>query len=337
MVGSRFSFSVERPLRWGVIGCGSVCEIKSVPAYQLTPGFRVDAVMSRQGEKVADYAKRHGIPKWTTCARELIHDPQIDAVYIATPPNSHAGYALQVAGAGKICCVEKPMASNYRDALAIYTAFARRDLPLFVAYYRRSLPRFQKVGAWLDAGSIGEVQHYSWVKHRPASTLDLSGTPQWRTDMHVAPGGYFDDLASHGLDLFAQLFGEIQAARGSVHHLRGLYTAPDSIRGDWVHTSGVRGKGSWNFVAQERQDRVHIQGSRGSLSFAVLDEAPLILESGALREQLVLPHPPQVQLFHVGNIKSHLLGQSVHPSLGGSALRTQWAMEQILSSGGGSV
>lgn len=334
MEGSRFSFSRDRPLHWGVIGCGAVCEVKSVPAYQATPGFDVGMIMGRQGEKVSDFANRHGIPRWTILAEELIMDPQIDAVYIATPPDSHAQYAIQVAQAGKICCIEKPMAIDYGEALSIHRAFESRNIPLFVSYYRRSLPRFLKVKSWLDQGHIGVVHSVNWIKGRPASARDLDGSYQWRTDIRVAPGGYFDDLGSHGLDLFTFLLGDIIMASGSVRNDRGLYTAPDSVQGEWVHRSGVKGTGHWDFVADGREDRVEIGGSRGSIRFAVLDEAPLILDSDLLRERVEVPHPPHVQSFHVGNIKSHLLGESIHPSTGFNALRTQQVMDQILNGPG---
>lgn len=324
------TFSPERPLRWGAIGCGAVCEVKSLPAYRQTPGFRVDAVMGRQGDKVSDFAGRHGIPRWTTRAGELIGDPQLDAIYIATPPDSHAHYALQVAEAGKICCIEKPMASDHAQALEIYRAFADRALPLFVAYYRRSLPRFLKVKAWLDQGRIGRVERIHWTKTKPASALDLSGTYQWRTDVRVAPGGYFDDLGSHGLDLFAFLLGDIVQARGSADNRRGLYSAPDTVQGEWCHQSGIKGSGHWDFVAGKREDRVEIWGSRGSIHFAVLDEAPLVLDCMGVRETIGIPNPPHLQSYHVGKIAAHLSGDSPHPSTGHSALAAQWVMEQIL-------
>src|SRR6187402_652554 len=101
---------IKKNLRWGIIGCGSVTELKSGPAYQKTAGFSIEAVMRRDPEKVADYAKRHGIQKFYTDADALINDPEIDAVYIATPPDTHKYYGLKVAAAGKPCCIEKPMA-----------------------------------------------------------------------------------------------------------------------------------------------------------------------------------------------------------------------------------
>ena len=106
----------------------------------------------------------------------------VDAIYIATPPDSHKHYALLVAEAGKPCCIEKPLAPSYQDSLAITQAFSAKKLPLFVAYYRRSLPRFTKVKNLLEQGVIGEVRHISWHLSKPANAIDLAGEYNWRTD-----------------------------------------------------------------------------------------------------------------------------------------------------------
>ena len=100
-------------IRWGIIGCGNVTEVKSGPAYQKTEGFTIEAVMRRDAAKAADYAKRHGIAKHYSNADDLINDPEIDAIYIATPPDTHKYYGLKVAASGKPCCIEKPLAPNY--------------------------------------------------------------------------------------------------------------------------------------------------------------------------------------------------------------------------------
>ncbi len=324
------SFFNEFPIRWGVIGCGNVTEKKSVPAYQMAEGFQVDMVMRRDTEKVEDYAKRHKIPNWTTNAKEVIENSEIDAIYIATPPDTHRFYALQIAAAGKPCCIEKPMAPNYQDSLSIYEAFKAKNLPLFIAYYRRSLPRFLKIKEWLDAHLIGQVRHIHWQKTKPPSDLDLSGAYNWRTDKNVAPGGYFDDLASHGLDLFAYLLGDVMEASGVAINQQGLYTAFDAITGAWQYKNGVTGTGNWNFGAYQRVDKVEIMGSDGKISFSVLDEAPIELENASGHQVLEIPHPEHIQQFHVENIKKHIMGTALHPSLGDSGLHTSWIMDKIL-------
>ncbi len=320
----------SKNVRWGIIGCGAVTEIKSGPAYQNTDGFEVVAVMRRDQEKAADYAKRHNIPKYYSNADNLINDKDIDAVYIATPPDSHKFYALKVAKAGKPCCIEKPMAPCYSDSLEIYNAFEKKGIPLFIAYYRRSLPRFNKIKQWLYEGAIGDVRHVRWLLSKPASDFDKSRQYNWRTDASIAPGGYFDDLASHGLDLFIYFLGDIEIANGIATNQMGLYSAKDAIVGSWMHKSGVTGDASWNFGCYQREDKVEILGSTGKITFSIFNEEPIILLNAQGEEKLEIPNPEHIQEFHVFNIKSHLLGEKTHPSLGSSGIHTSWVMDKIL-------
>ena len=80
-------------VKWGFIGCGEVTEKKSGPAFALIEGSEVVAVMSRDKEKAQSYAKRHNIPRWYSDPQQLIGDEDVNAIYIATPPSSHATFA----------------------------------------------------------------------------------------------------------------------------------------------------------------------------------------------------------------------------------------------------
>ena len=92
-------------VRWGMIGCGDVAEVKSGPALQKASGSVLAAVMRREQAKAEDYARRHDVPRVHSRADEIIDDPDVDAVYIATPPSSHCELALRVAAARKPCLV----------------------------------------------------------------------------------------------------------------------------------------------------------------------------------------------------------------------------------------
>ncbi|PKQ44182.1 Gfo/Idh/MocA family protein [Confluentibacter flavum] len=316
--------------KWGIIGCGSVTEVKSGPAYQKVEGFKLHAVMRRDVTKAEDYALRHGVPKFYDNADDLINDTEVDAVYIATPPDSHMYYALKVAAVGKICCIEKPMAPSYDECILINNAFEEKNIPLFVAYYRRSLPRFEQVKSWLKKNKIGTVRHVYWHLSKPANTIDLSKEYNWRTDINIAYGGYFDDLASHGMDLFIHLLGGIKEANGIAINQQGLYAAMDAITGSWIHTSGVTGSGSWNFGTEKREDLVQIYGDNGKISFSVFEEVPIVLDYGSIKESVNIENPENIQLFHVKNIKNHLFQESKHPSTGSTALHTSWVLDNIL-------
>jgi predicted dehydrogenase len=318
------------PVRWGMIGCGDVTERKSAPAYRQVEGFALHGVFSRTRTKAEDYAARHGIPHIFDSAAALIHAPDIDAVYIATPPDSHEAYALEVARAGKPCCIEKPMAPDHAACVRIRDAFAERELPLFVAYYRRSLPRFQQVKAWLDDGAIGTIRHIHWSLTKQASPADLADA-NWRVDAAIAPGGYFDDLASHGLDLFCWLLGDVEDVAGFAVNQQGRYSAADAVTGCWLHKGGVSGSGSWNFGAADRQDRVEITGDAGRIIFSIFDDEPFLLVRGDESIETAIANPPTIQHFHVEAMRDHLAGRGEHPSTGESGAHTAWVMDRILS------
>lgn len=320
-----------KTIKWGIIGCGDVTERKSGPAYSKTEGFELFAVMRRDAEKAKDYALRHNVPHYFSDADELINHSEVDAIYIATPPDTHKFYALKVAQAGKPCCIEKPMALDYAECQEILEAFYKKKLPLFVAYYRRSLPRFDQIKQWIDTNEIGEIRHINWYLSKTPSSIDLAKTYNWRTDAEIAPGGYFEDLASHGLDLFAYYFGDITSVNGISLNQQKLYSAKDAIVANWLHESGVTGSGTWNFGSFERKDKVEIIGSKGKIEFAVFDEAPLFLTNQNGTKEIFIEHPENIQLFHVQNMRDHLSGVSIHPSLGKSAAQTNWVMDKILS------
>ena len=126
-------------LRWGFIGCGEVTEKKSGPAFSDVEGSSVVAVMSRTEVHARTYAVQHGIAKWYTDAQEMIDDPDVNAVYVATPPSSHATYAIMAMKAGKPVYVEKPLAASYEDCARINRISEQTGVPCFCAYYRRYL------------------------------------------------------------------------------------------------------------------------------------------------------------------------------------------------------
>ena len=151
-----------------------------------------------------------------------------------------------------------------------------------------------------------------------------------RTDARIAPGGYFDDLGSHGLNLFSHFFGEVAEVSGSGSNQQGLYSACDAVAASWRYRSGVTGSGSWHFGSFERADRVEITGSAGKIVFSVFEEAALQLHTADTKLHLEIANPDPIQLYHVRNMQLHLDGTARHPSCGDSAADTAWMMETIL-------
>ena len=110
---------MEKIIKWGFIGCGEVTKYKSGPAFQKVKGSEVVAVMSRERDKAQAYARERGIRRWYDDAQALVDDPEVNAVYIATPPSSHATYAIMSMKAGKPVYIEKPMAVTYEECCRI--------------------------------------------------------------------------------------------------------------------------------------------------------------------------------------------------------------------------
>src|SRR5262245_42558812 len=210
-------------IRWGIIGCGDVTEVKSGPGFQRADGSALVAVMRRDRARAEDYARRHGVARVFDQAADLINDDDVDAVYVATPPSTHLQLAALAAQAGKPCLVEKPMALNHTECAAMVDAFRARGVPLWVAYYRRALPRFLAVRDRLAAGAIGTLTSvHVQVTDRLASGATLSN---WRFDPRVAGAGLFFDLASHCVDLLDFFAGPIADAHGFALNTGGAYIA----------------------------------------------------------------------------------------------------------------
>ncbi len=319
------------PVRWGIIGCGDVTEVKSGPGFQKAEGSRLVAVMRRSGELAEDYARRHQVPRWYADAAQLIADPEVNAVYIATPPSSHKEYALQAANAGKAVYVEKPMALSSTDCQEMIAACKSARVPLFVAYYRRALPRFLKVKELVESGAVGEIRYVTieLTQRPPEQPLPADQLP-WRLRPDISGGGHFMDLACHTLDFLDYLLGPIAEARGAASNQGGFYPAEDIVSSSFRFQTGIHGTGLWCFTSFAPVDRVELNGSQGQIRFASFANDPIVLTTDAGSQEFLIEHPAHVQQPLIQQIVNELHGAGSCVSTGESAARTTWVMEQIL-------
>ncbi len=319
-----------KTIRWGIIGCGNVTEIKSGPGFRKAAHSELVAVMRRNGALAKDYALRHRVPNWFDDADALIHHPQVDAVYIATPPESHLAYVRKTAAAGKPVYVEKPMALNYTQAVEMVQVCKQAGIPLFVAHYRRALPRFIKIRELLDHQRIGAVRFVNMVYHKPALEDDLKGEMHWRLDPAMAGCGYFCDLAPHMIDILQFLLGKINQAQGFTFNQTGAYPAEDMVAGSFTFEAGFPGTGLWNFNSFKHSDRTEIVGSEGKLIFSIFGDQPILLETNQGTESFAVSNPLHIQQPLIQTIVNQLLGAGTCPSTGKDAVSTSWVMDQIL-------
>jgi predicted dehydrogenase len=327
-----------RTIHWGMIGCGDVTEVKSGPGFQKANHSTLVAVMRRNGMLAKDYAERHGVSRWYDDAAKLIHDPEVDIVYIATPPSSHKPYTLMAAEAGKPVYVEKPMALNFAECQHMIAACKTAGVPLFVAYYRRALARFLKIKELVDSGAIGRVRFVSVTLCEPANKESLSSAPPpWRVIPEISGGGLFVDLASHMLDFLDFVFGPIASVQGCAANQDGQYEAEDIVTGAFQFESGVHGVGAWCFTAAESSDMTRIVGSSGEISFSTFDARPILLRTAAGATAFTLAYPQHIEQSLIQTVVNQLNGCGVCPSTGDTAARTSWVMDQMLGRSGAAM
>jgi len=320
-------------INWGIIGCGNVTEVKSGPAFNKVENSHLIAVMRRDAEKAADYAERHGVPKWYDNADDLINDPDINAIYIATPPGSHEDYTLKAFNAGKPVYVEKPMARNAAECERMNEASKKSGLPLFVAYYRRCLPYFKKVKELIDGNVIGDVRYINiCLQWQPYDEeVGANAQPRWRVDPEISGGGHFHDLASHQFDFLEYVFGPIKTATGISRNQAGLYAADDITVANFEFESGILGNGVWCYTVDkaQREDQATIVGSKGRITFSFFEKFDIIVETENGKEVFNIPYPQHVQQPLIEQIVKELRGEGKSPSNGETGARANQIMDWI--------
>jgi predicted dehydrogenase len=309
-----------------------VTEVKSGPGFYKAERSQLVAVMRRNGALAADYARRHGVPRWHDDADAIIDAPDIDAVYIATLTDTHCDYTLRCARAGKPVYVEKPMAMDHAQCLRMIEACRAANVPLWVGYYRRALPRFLRVRELVDSGTIGAVRTVvtRMLQRLPPAEQLAGGQVPWRVDPARSGGGFFFEGACHTLDFLDFVFGPVESVRAFAANRGGAYDAEDTVAASLRFASGVQMSGAWCYAADVDEEYNEIVGERGRIRFSTYQAVPIRLYRGGTVEELPLGDPAHVHQPMIQAIVDELNGRGRAPSTGDSAARTAWVMDEIL-------
>jgi predicted dehydrogenase len=309
-----------KKIRWGIIGCGDVTEVKSGPAFNKVKNSELVAVMRRNGEKAKDYALRHNVPKWYADADALIHDTEVNAIYVATPPSSHEEYTLAAINAGKPVYVEKPMSSDARSASKMAATAKEKNIKLAVAHYRRAQPLFKKIKELLAQKIIGEIRFARCELYKPSLTTEELSDPKaaWRVNPPIAGGGLFHDLSPHQLDIMYYFFGEPLQAKGFAARQASMYEADDLVAGTILFKNGVVFDGLWcfNVSKQEEKDYCEIVGEKGKISFSFFEHKLITLTINNQKEEILFEPLPHVQQPMIEKVVEYFLGEGPNPCSG---------------------
>lgn len=317
-------------IRWGIIGCGDVTEVKSGPAFNKVPNSSLVAVMRRDAEKAKDYAARHQVPKWYSNAGELLKDAEVNAIYIATPPLNHEEYTIAALKAGKPVYVEKPMAVNMAAAERMNKASLESGVKLTVAHYRRRLPLFLKIKELVGNGAIGEIRFVNMQMLQPHNSPLITQTQEnWRVDPAVSGGGLFHDLAPHQLDLMIYFFGNVLKGAGVSANQGNYYPADDIVQGSLFFENKVLFNGLWCFTVpkEETKDSCEIIGSKGKLSFSIFKHDKLSTEVEGEKNELTFETQKHIQEPMIEKVVEHFLGEGPNPCSPGEGVEVMRIIE----------
>ncbi|HEY4335235.1 MAG TPA: Gfo/Idh/MocA family oxidoreductase [Puia sp.] len=319
----------HKKINWGIIGCGDVTEVKSGPAFKKVANSDLVAVMRRDAAKARDYARRHNVSRWYDKAEELINDPEVNAIYVATPPSSHEEYTLAAINAGKPVYVEKPMAIDHAAALRMTEAASAKNVKLVVAHYRREQPRFRKIKELIEQNAIGKPLLVRLELSKPPMTEEQMADPKsaWRIDPSIAGGGLFHDLGTHQLDLMVFFFGPVSKVTGVAANQGQLYSADDMVAVNLLFDNGTVFTGSWCFNAPTARDHCQIIGTKGAIDFTVFSTDTLTVQTGETTNTLSFDPLVHAQQPMIDAIVRYFLDDGPNPNTGREGAEIMRLME----------
>ena len=291
-----------KTIRWGIIGTGDVAEYKGGPPLYHLPHSELVAVMSRNEARVRGFADRHGVDKWYVDVDAMLEEANLDAVYVATPPNVHLEMTEKAADRGIHVLLEKPMAHTVAECEAINKVVEKKNIQLIVAYYRRFFPVVVQMKAWLDEGAIGRPIR-ARAMHTGFYDEEAFRDRAWLIDPAIAGGGFMTDAGIHRLDLFSHLFGEVKdvTAYTDIVHF-DFKATPEGVIDDSSTVicrfdQGVHATAEFNWNVSIPVDEFDISGTHGRILSRNLGKGEVELIAGDRHEKKVLPPP---EFTHLG-------------------------------------
>ncbi|MBN1599846.1 MAG: Gfo/Idh/MocA family oxidoreductase [Bacteroidales bacterium] len=326
---------IRGEIKWGIIGVGNVCEVKSGPAFQRVEDSKLIAVMRRNLEKAKDYSIRHNVLRYYSDADQLINDPDINAIYIATPPLYHEEYALKAMISGKPVYIEKPVTINANGCERLITASIKYKIPVSVAHYRRSLPLFKKIKGLLDEEILGRIRLILIsMLQSPSKNIIADTEDNWRIKPEISGGGLFHDLAPHQLDLIFWYFGGPLKIKGSSINQGKKYNAPDIVKLEALFEDNMVLNGFWSFNAPEQaaEDSCTIIGERGQMKFSFFRDPVLTIDVDAAKEQFKFDIPKHIQEPHIARVVNFFKGNGENPCSLDDALESMKMIDSVRNS-----
>jgi predicted dehydrogenase len=196
---------------WAVVGIGDITTKRVLPAIADEPRSKVRAIVTRNPEKNREVCEKFGAERVCTTLEEALADPQVTAVYVATPVALHYPQTMAALAAGKHVLCEKPTALHVEQVETMIATAKAADRHFGVAFYRRLYPALGRARELMRQGAIGQPT-LVWVTCHGWFNDEVVSHRAWLFDPAQSGGGPLMDVGSHRIDVLNYLFGEPRLA-----------------------------------------------------------------------------------------------------------------------------
>lgn len=313
-----------KTLRIGLVGASRVATYAVIAAAREVPGVDVVAVAARDPERAAAYAQEHGIPRALANYEALFNDPDIDLVYIGTPPLHHAGQAIAAIEAGKPVLVEKPFALSSSEARRVAAVATERGIPVFEAMHSPHHRLFAEILDIVHEGKLGALRHIDAVFDAP---IDPEDPIRWHRSLG---GGALMDLGIYPLVWVRRIAGERFEVESVDAVMRG--DVDESFVANLVYENGPTARVASSMAASAPVVTLRVEGELGTLS-VVNPLVPqrghrLTLEADGKAESWTV-EGPSTYAAQLAAVRATLLEGVPFPHAPGDYIRSMEAIEQI--------
>ena len=263
-------------LYWGVIGSGDVVSRLVRDSFNIPGKSSVKYIYSKNYAEAKQISNKFKLGKAIKNIKLMLKDKQINCVYIATPPSSHAGYVKQFAKLKKNILCEKPLAINLKDISEIIKICKKHKVNLVTSFYRRYLKRFKMIKNILDKKKIGRIITFRYnLTHSPDShptaPIEIKKKKQipWRFKKTISGGGNFLDMGAHAIYMIIFLLGDIKKIQSIKKNYLNLYKVEDTLIINIELKNKIVGQALWSSVTDKTEDAFEIFGTKGTLKFSL--------------------------------------------------------------------
>ncbi len=196
------------PVRYGIIGCGAIAQRRHIPECAANPASKVAAIADPVKERVEEIAAKYSAKAYTDY-KEMLKDPNVDAIVVAGPNTLHASQSIEALNAGKHVLCEKPMATTRADAQAMIDTSKKTGKYLMIGLNQRLMPPHVCAKEILKSGKLGKVLAFRTAfKHPGPEGWAIEGAKSWFFKKGQASMGVTGDLGVHKADLLRWLLGQ---------------------------------------------------------------------------------------------------------------------------------